>query len=109
VSFVVGDPESNSDPGPDPSEVQEIEDSFPDEGSDSNYMQMQGAIMPGPGERRKRLRWLFLVVTINERKAASRAGLGFGTREAQVDHEVISRSTMSICARRDLPLLAVIR
>jgi hypothetical protein len=56
VSFVVGDPESNSDLGPDPSEVQEIEDSFPDEGSDSNYMQMQGAIMPGPSERRKRLR-----------------------------------------------------
>ncbi|EZA53363.1 Acetyl-CoA carboxylase [Ooceraea biroi] len=56
VSFVVGEPELDPDSGPDPSEVQEIEDSFPDEGSDFNYLQMQNNIVPGPGERRKRLR-----------------------------------------------------
>lgn len=54
VSFVVGEPEL--DPDPDPSEVQEIEDSFPSEGSDSANLQMQNNVTPGLLERRKRLR-----------------------------------------------------
>lgn len=54
VSFVVGEPEL--DPDPDPSEVQEIEDSFPSEGSDSANLQVQTNVTPGLLERRRRLR-----------------------------------------------------
>lgn len=54
VSFVVGEPEL--DPDPDPSEVQEIEDIFPSEGSDSANLQVQNNVTPGLVERRKRLR-----------------------------------------------------
>jgi len=57
VSFVVGEPEL--DPDTDPSEVQEIEDSFPSESSDNGNSQMQ--VAPGLVERRRRLRgFLFL-------------------------------------------------
>jgi len=59
VSFVVGEPELDPDPGPDPNEVQEIEDIFPSEGSDNANSQVQTNIAPGLVERRKRLRWLF--------------------------------------------------
>lgn len=52
VSFVVGEPDLD----PDPSEVQEIEDSFPNVGSDSVNSQTQTHVMPGLVERRKRLR-----------------------------------------------------
>lgn len=55
VSFVVGDPELDPDPGPDPNEVQEIEDIFPSEGSDNANSQTNLA-PPGLVERRKRLR-----------------------------------------------------
>ncbi|XP_054001700.1 uncharacterized protein LOC128888659 isoform X3 [Hylaeus anthracinus] len=50
VSFVVGDPDA------DPNEELEIEDSFPDEGSDLNVLQAQQNVLPGLVERRKRLR-----------------------------------------------------
>lgn len=53
VSFVVGDPDA------DPNEELEIEDSFPDEGSDLSFLQPPQNVIPGLVERRKRLRWFF--------------------------------------------------
>lgn len=56
VSFVVGDPEPDPNHDTDPSEVQEIEDSFPSEGSDNGNLQMHINAVAGLVERRKRLR-----------------------------------------------------
>lgn len=55
VSFVVGEPESEPDPNHDPTEVLEIEDSFPSE-SDNGNLQMQINATAGLVERRRRLR-----------------------------------------------------
>lgn len=56
VSFVVGEPEHEPDPNrdTDPSEVQEIEDSFPSVGSDNGNLQINP--VAGLVERRRRLR-----------------------------------------------------
>ncbi|XP_077270819.1 acetyl-CoA carboxylase isoform X1 [Temnothorax americanus] len=56
VSFVVGEPEHEPVPNrdPDPSEVLEIEDSFPNESSDSGNLQIN--VAEGLVERRRRLR-----------------------------------------------------
>ncbi|XP_020292337.1 acetyl-CoA carboxylase isoform X2 [Pseudomyrmex gracilis] len=63
VSFVVGEPEQEHEPesdhgsGSDPSEILEIEDSFPsDNGDSATNLQAQTSIAPGLAERRKRLR-----------------------------------------------------
>ena len=61
VSFVVGEPEHgeqeiNPNRDTDPNEVQEIEDSFPSDGSDNGNLQMQINVAAGLVERRKRLR-----------------------------------------------------
>ncbi|KYN07737.1 Acetyl-CoA carboxylase 1 [Cyphomyrmex costatus] len=59
VSFVVGEPEHGEQElnrDTDPNEVQEIEDSFPSNGSDNGNLQMQINIAAGLVERRKRLR-----------------------------------------------------